>query len=295
MKYSYFPGCVTPLRENAYELSARKTLSKLGVELVELDGASCCGYFLDSIDHLSASALAARNLCLAEQNSTDMLTLCPTCAGYLTRTKKEISENPAFSSNINSILAKANRKLSGSSKTKHLARVLIEDVGLDKIRATVVRPLFMLKVAPHYGCHIMRPSDEINFDNPEDPKLLDQLIQTTGAKVIDYLDKRQCCGAPVMGVDAKMSLDIARTKLQNIKQSGADAIVTICPFCHTQFDLNQSRIKEEYGEDFNIPVLHFTQLLGLAQGFKPEELGLMENRVMVDGILSKLQTQEDHV
>ena len=292
MKYSYFPGCVTPLRENCYELSARKVLAKLGVELVELQGASCCGYFLDSVDHLSASALAARNLCLSEESGTDMLTLCPTCTGFLTRTKKELSENSGFNSKINEVMAKVNKKVKLSINPKHLTRVLIEDVGLEKIKQTVTRPLSNIKIAPHYGCHIMRPSDEIKFDNPENPKLLDALIETTGAKTVQYLDKFQCCGAPVMGVDAKMSLDIARSKLQNIKESEADAIVTICPFCHTQFDLNQSKLKEEYGDNFNIPVLHFTQLLGLAQGFKPEELGLFENRVLVDGFLAKLKPQE---
>ncbi len=292
MKYSYFAGCVTPLRENAYELSARKVLSKLGVELTEIEGASCCGYFLDAIDHLSASALAARNLCLSEESALDMLTLCPTCASFFIKTKNELKENSNFNTKVNDILSKVNKKIKNSQKTKHLVRVLIEDIGLEKIRQTVVHPLSQLKVAPHYGCHIMRPSDEIQFDNPEDPKLLDSLIETTGEKIVDYLDKRQCCGAPVMGVDQKMSLDIARTKLRNIKESAPDAIVTICPFCHTQFDLNQSRIKEEFGEDFNIPVLHITQLLGLAQGFKPDELGLMENRVIVDGLLAKLQPKE---
>ncbi len=292
MKYSYFAGCVTPLRENAYELSARKVLSKLGIELEELQGASCCGYFLDAIDHLSASALAARNLCLSEEKTLDMLTLCPTCAGFFIKTKKELSEDPNSHSKVNDILSKVNKKLKNSQKTKHLVRVLIEDVGLEKIRETVVHPLSQLKVAPHYGCHIMRPSTEIQFDNPEDPKLLDSLIETTGAKIVDYIEKRQCCGAPVMGVDQKMSLNIARTKLRNIKDSVADAIVTICPFCHTQFDLNQSRINEEFGEDFNIPVLHITQLIGLAEGFRPDELGLMENRVMVEELLAKLQSQE---
>ena len=290
MKYAYFQGCVTPLRENAYELSARKVIAKLGVELIELKGASCCGYFLDAVDHLSASALAARNLCLSEEIGCNMVTLCPTCAGYLTKTKKELSRNASLNSQVNESLAKINRKFSGTSNARHITRILIEDVGLDKIRSTVTLPLKQLRVAPHYGCHIMKPSEDIEFDYPENPKLLDSLIDTTGATLVQYKDKQQCCGAPVMGVDAKMSLEIAKGKLQNIKESGADAIVTICPFCHTHFDLNQARINEECGETFNIPVLHFTQLLGLAQGCKPEELGLGENRVLVDNLLRKLQT-----
>jgi heterodisulfide reductase subunit B len=285
MKYVYFPGCVTPLRENAYELSARRVIEKLGIELIELKGANCCGFFLDAIDHLSSSALAARNLCLADEIGCDMLTLCPTCSGHLTRVKIDLLENPKLRRNVNAALEKINKKFIGSSEVKHIIRVFLEDVGIDKIRSTVTNPLKQLKVAPHYGCHIMKPSDEIRFDSPENPKLLDSLVEATGVKCVNYMEKRLCCGAPVMGVDEKLSIEIVREKLKSIQNAEVDAIVTICPFCHTHFDLNQVRIEEDYGETYGIPVLHYTQLLGLAQGYDPDDLGLYENRVSVDDLL----------
>ena len=288
MKYVYFPGCVTPQRENNYELSTRKVIEKLGIELIDLKDASCCGFFLEAIDHRSAATLAARNLSLAEESGCDLLTLCPTCSGHLTRVKTELLEDPRFRNKINAALRSIDKKFEGSCEVKHIARVFLDDVGIDKIRSTVIKPLKQFKVAPHYGCHIMKPSDEIKFDNPENPRLLDSLVEATGVKCVNYMEKRMCCGAPVMGMDEKLSLQIVRNKLQSIQNIGVDAIVTICPFCHTHLDLNQVRIEEDYQEKYQIPVLHYTQLLGLAQGYEPDDLGLYENRVPVDDILSML-------
>lgn len=288
MQLTYFPGCVTPQRENAYELSARKVLDKFGVELSELTGANCCGFSLDAIDHLSSLALAARDLSLTEEAGRDLLTLCPTCSGHLTRVKKELLENPTLKNSINAALGKIDRQFTGSSAVKHITRVLVEDVGIDTIRNTVVKPLKQLTVAPHYGCHVMKPSDEIQFDSPENPTLLDSLIEVTGARCVTYLEKKLCCGAPIMGIDEKLSLDILREKLASIQTVGVDAIVTICPFCHTHFDLNQLRIEKDYGETYAIPVLHYTQLLGLAQGYTPDELGFFENRISTDNLLDRL-------
>jgi len=287
MKYAYFPGCVIPLRENAYELSARKVIEKLGIELVELDGAGCCGYPMEAIDHLSSSILAARNLSLAEEAGCDLLTLCPTCSGHLTRTRMELHEDSKLRGSVNAALGKINKKFEGSSEVKHLVKVLIEDVGIEKIISSVIKPLKQLRVAPHYGCHIMKPSDQIRFDNPENPKLLDSLIEATGAECVNYNEKKLCCGAPLMGVDEKISLKILREKMRSIQRVKVDAIVTICPFCHTHFDLNQMRMEKdsEIPDQRSLPVLHYTQILGLAQGCEPDELGLYENRVPVDDLL----------
>jgi len=287
MKYAFFSGCVTPLRENSYELSARRVIEKIGIELIELEGANCCGFFLDAVDHLSSSALAARNLCLAEEIGCDLLTLCPTCAGHLTRVRKELLEDSGLRGDVNMALKNINKRFDGSSQVKHITRIFIEDIGVDEIRSTVVKPLKQLRVAPHYGCHIMKPSDEIRFDSPENPKLLDSLIEATGVTCIDYMEKRLCCGAPIMGVDEKLSLEIVREKIKSIP-NGVNAIITICPFCHTHFDLNQGLIEQRYGETYRIPVLHYTQLLGLAQGYDPDDLGLYENRVPVDELLKLL-------
>jgi heterodisulfide reductase subunit B len=279
---------VIPQKENAYELSSRKVAEKLGIELVDLEGANCCGFFLASVDYLGGVVLAARNLCLAEELGHDLTVLCNGCFGHLTRVRWELQKNKELFNEVNSILGEINKNYSGSSDVEHFVQALLQDIGVSKIKDTIVKPLTKLRVAPFYGCHILKPSDEIQFDNPEDPKLLDSLISVTGAKCVDYMERRTCCGGPVVGIDEKLSLRIGRQILKSVQRVGADLIVTNCPFCHLQFDLNQFAIEEEYSEEYQIPVLHYPQLLGLAQGFTPEELGLYENRVPVDKILSAL-------
>ena len=290
MKYNYFAGCVVPQKENAYELSARKVAEKFGIEFAELAGSSCCGFFVDAVDHSAATILAARNLSLAEENGHDLLTLCTACYGHLTRVRTSLLSDSRLLDDVNKILGEVNRKIEKPPQVKHFTKALLEDVGLEKIRGAIKRPLSMLKVAPHYGCHILKPSDDMQLDNPENPKVLDSLTEVTGAECLNYTEKKLCCGAPVLGVDEKLSLTIAEEKLRSIKKTGADAIVTMCPFCHLQFDLNQSAIGQQFAEEFNIPVLHYTQLLGLALGLTPDELGICENRVPVDKILESLQT-----
>ncbi|MFQ6065540.1 MAG: CoB--CoM heterodisulfide reductase iron-sulfur subunit B family protein [Candidatus Bathyarchaeia archaeon] len=288
LKYNFFSGCVIPQKENAYELSARKIAEKLGIELVDLKGANCCGLFLGSVDYLGGVVLAARNLCLAEESGHNMTVLCNGCFSHLTRVKWELQRNQKLLNTVNEILGEVNRNYRGSSEVKHFMQVLLKDIGVSKLKNTIVKPLNKLRVAPFYGCHILKPSDEIQFDNPEDPKLLDSLINVTGVELIDFMERKTCCGGPVVGIDEKLSFKITRQILKSIQKAKADLIVTNCPFCHLQFDLNQIAIEEEFSEEYQIPVLHYPQLLGLAQGFDPEELGLSENRVPVDEILSIL-------
>lgn len=288
LKYLLFSGCVIPLKENAYELSARKVASKLGIELVDFEEANCCGFFLDSVDHLSAQILAARVLCLAEQAGFDIVTLCPACFGHLTKTRMNLLEDERLRDRVNRILKKVNKEFRGSIKVKHFAQVLIDDVGVEKIMDTITRPLNKLRVVSHWGCHIMKPSDEIHFDDPENPEHLNSLIRLSKAEFVHYMEEKLCCGAPVSGVDERLSLKILREKLASIQRVKADAIITVCPFCHVHFDLNQLSIEEAFSETYEIPTLHFTQLLGLAQDISPDELGLYENRTPVDEILEKL-------
>lgn len=289
MRFAYFPGCVIPQKENSYEISTRKICEKLEIELVDMEGTNCCGLNLDPVDHFSSILLAARDLCLAEEVGLDILVLCNGCFGHLSRVKNEILRDEDLRSKVNEALKSINKIFHGTVKVKHLVQTLICDVGIEKIDETIVRPLNKLKVAPFYGCHIVKPSDELTFDNPDTTHLLDSLIDVTGANRIYYLGKNECCGAPIMGINEKLSLKIAQEKLRNIKNSGSNTIVTICPFCHLQFDLNQLTIEDEYSEEYGIQVLHYPQLLGLAQGLDPDDLGLYENRIPVDEILEVLE------
>jgi heterodisulfide reductase subunit B len=291
-RYLFFLGCAIPYRVSAYEISARKTLQKLGVELVEMPEFNCCGLPLDPVSHEMMLILAARNLALAEQKGLNIITLCPGCAGTLKKVNKMLKEDEALREEVNKHLKESGLEFKGTVGAKHLMQVLIEDVGLEKIKSSVVKPLTMLKVAEHNGCHILRPKEFIGFDDPEDPKTLKILIEATGATCLDYMDETECCGAPSVGVSDKVALELARDKLNHIKTVDAQAMITICPFCHIMYDTNELRIEKMFNETYGIPVLHYPQLLGLAMGIPCEELAFNDLRVDASKILKQVMEGE---
>jgi heterodisulfide reductase subunit B len=232
--------------------------------------------------------LAARNLALAEQQGLNIITLCPGCAGTLKKVNKILKEDKTLREQINGHLKESGLEFKGTVTAKHLMQVLIEDVGLEKVKSTVVKPLTMLKVAEHNGCHILRPKEYIGFDDPEDPQTLKILIEATGATCLDYMDETECCGAPSVGVSDKIALQLARDKLNHVKIVDAEALITICPFCHIMYDTNELRIEKLFNEAYGIPILHYPQLLGLAMGLTPEELAFNELRVNASKLLRKV-------
>ncbi len=288
LKYLMFLGCAIPYRVSAFEISARKVLSRLGVELKEMPEFNCCGLPLDPVSHEMMLILAARNLALAEREGMNIITLCPGCAGTLKKVNKMLKEDKALRDEINCHLKEAGLEFKGTTDAKHLMQVLIEDVGVEKIKNSVVKPLTMVSVAEHNGCHILRPKEFIGFDDPEDPKTLKMLIEATGAKCLDYMDETECCGAPSVGVSDKVALQLARDKLNHIKMVDAEAMITICPFCHIMYDTNELRIEKMFNEVYGIPVLHYPQLLGLAMGMTPEELALNDLRVDASKLVNKV-------
>jgi heterodisulfide reductase subunit B len=273
LQYMLFLGCVIPYRISSYELSARKVAKKLGIELVEMPEFNCCGLPLDPVSHDMMLTLATRNLCLAEQKNLNIMTLCTGCAGTMRKVNMTLKKDKKLKEMVNGYLKETG---------------LAEDVGLEKIKATVQKVLNPLKVAEHSGCHVLRPTKYIGFDDPENPTILKNLIDLTGAKCVDYMDETECCGAPIIGVNDTIPLQLAREKLDHIRTAGAQALITVCPFCHMMYDLHQSRIERAFNEKFDIPVLHYTQLLGLAMGFSPDELGFKELRVDATKILNEL-------
>ncbi|TET20122.1 hypothetical protein E3J74_03830 [Candidatus Bathyarchaeota archaeon] len=279
LKYLLFLGCAIPYRLPSYEISTRKVLSKLGVELVEMPEFNCCGFPLDPVNHDMMLTLAARNLCLAEQQNLNIMALCNGCFGILNHVNKELKEDKEIKETVNGYLKEIGMEFKGTIKVKHLIHVLAEDVGFEKIKETVQNPLSQLRVVQHSGCHVVRPAKYIGFEDPENPTTLKKLIQVTGAKCLDYMDEPECCGAPIVGVNDKIPLQLAREKLDHIKAVGAQAMITVCPYCHIMYDLNQPRIERIFNEKFGIPVLHYPQLLGLSMGISPEELALKDLRV----------------
>lgn len=288
IKFTIFLGCAIPYRVSAYEISARKMFSALGIELFEMPESNCCGLPLDPVSHETMLILAAKNLAVAEKQGFNILTLCPGCAGTLKKVNNLLKEDKTQRDRINAHLKEAGLEFKGTIEVKHLLQVLKEDVGLEKIKAAVKKPLTMLKVAEHNGCHVLRPKDIVGFEDPEDPQTLKMLIEATGATCLDYIDETECCGAPSVGVSDKVALQLAHDKLNHIKMVDAQALITVCPSCHVMYDTNELRIEKIFNESYGIPILHYPQLLGLALGFKPEELALNELRVNASKLLERL-------
>lgn len=288
-RFAIFLGCLIPFREVSYEVSARRVAKELGIKLEEMVDANCCGLPFDDVNHEMMLALAARDLCIAEDMGLNIMTLCPGCSGVLTKVNKKLKQDRALKERVNGYLKEVGMEFKGKIEVKHFVKVLIEDIGYEKLGSLIKRRFRGLKVAEHYGCHILRPQKYLEMDDPENPTFLGHLIGITGAKAVNYSDKTQCCGLPIIGIDERVSLQLAKNKLNHIKEVGADAIVTICPFCHVAYDANQLRIEKMFSESYGIPVLHYPQLLGLAMGIDPNELALNKLRVKSDNILRNLE------
>ncbi|MGN1362726.1 MAG: CoB--CoM heterodisulfide reductase subunit B [Methanobrevibacter sp.] len=292
MEIAYFLGCIVNNRYPGVEKATRLLFDKLGVELKDMEGASCCpapGVF-GSFDQKTWAAVAARNLCLAEEMGDDIVTECNGCFGSLFEANEMLKENSEKRDEINEILAKTgDHEFKGTINVRHFAEVLYNDVGLDKISELFEKPLD-INVAVHYGCHFLRPTAEKQIDDAENPSILDELVEITGAKSIDYDNKMMCCGAGggLRARDKSVSTSFTHEKLESMKKAGADCIVDVCPFCHLQFDVGQGEVKEQYGDEYDLPVLHLAQLYGLAMGLSPEELTLGAQQVSAEPLLKKL-------
>jgi len=286
MRYALFLGCTIPARQNNYDASARRVSEALGIELRDIEGAGCCGpTFVRSLDYESYLAMAARNIALAEKMGLNILTLCTGCYSSLAEARLTLVEDPQLRDRVNELMEDTGPKFSGEAEIKHFSNVLYHEIGLDRIRSMVKKPLKGLKVAVHYGCHLIRPSEITGVANPENPRFLDELVEATGAESVYWPLKLWCCGAPTLAVDEDLSLRLTKAKIQDAKKAGADAMVTVCPTCELQFDLQQSRISETSVGSYNLPVLFYPQLLGVALGIDPEKLGFGLNRVPATGIL----------
>lgn len=296
MAYAYFLGCIMNNRYPGIEKSTRVLMDKLGVELQEMEGASCCpapGVF-GSFDKETWATIAARNLTIAEDMGSQVLTECNGCFGSLHEANLLLKEDEDFKNKVNNSLSEINREYKGTTEVRHFAEVLYNDVGLDKISEIFEKDL-NLNVAVHYGCHFLKPSDELQIDNPKNPKILDELVEITGAKSVPYKDKMMCCGAGggLRARDLEVTTSFTHEKLENMKAAGVDAIINVCPFCHMQFDVGQKEVNEQYGTDFAIPVLHLAQLYGLAMGLSPEELTLDKQVVDPTELIKKMNTPRE--
>ncbi len=289
MKGALFLGCTIPVRAQHYEVSAREVAKHLGIELIDIPHFGCCGFPVKSVDHKKYLIMAARNLALAEKEGLDIWALCSACYGSLSEANHLLKENEEMKKEVNQVLKEFGLKYEGKVEVKHFIRVLYEDYGLSNLRLKVRKSLEGLNFAPHYGCHYLRPSKiHKTGEDVEFPKSLDELIEITGAKSLSYYNKLNCCGGAVLAIDEELALRIANEKLKEVAKSGADAIILICPFCDIMYEQNQRRINSKLGENYKIPVLFYTQILGLALGIPVEKLGFEFNRIKPKDILSFL-------
>ena len=285
MKYAYFLGCTIPARANSYDASANQVAKKLDIELVPIEGATCCPpVSIRSLDFKSWITIAARNLALIEKMGLDVVTLCNGCYETLKDANHIIKTNSEIREEVNSILEKQGLKVDGLREVKQFTEVLCTDYAKTKLKERMTRRLDGLKVAVHYGCHLIRPSKISQFDDPEMPHKMDELVELTGAKSIEWREKLKCCGAPILAVNEKLAIDLARQKLLSAKEAGAHCIVTPCPFCGIQFDLIQLKIEEVYDISIELPMLFLPQLLGLSLGIDTEALGFDLHRIPLDEI-----------
>jgi heterodisulfide reductase subunit B len=286
--YALYLGCTVPVRGMNYEASTRKVLDKLGVEVTDVEEFTCCGYPLKAVDQETCTLMAARNIAIAEEKGLDLLTLCSACTGTLVEVNEHLRHDDELRTRINQKLSSVGREVKGTAKVRHLARVLFEEVGADKIKGQVVKDFSDISLAAHYGCHYEKPSEVYeHFDDPEHPESIDKLIEAIGAEPAWYGEKMLCCAGAVLGIDEGTSFRVARKKLENVRDAEADAMVLICPFCDVMYEQSQKKIAKQFEEEYNVPVLYLPQVLGLALGFSPEEMGLKQNRVKPRRIVAR--------
>ncbi len=276
-RFAFFPGCLIPARYPAMEFAIRRTLPRLGVEIVDLEGASCCPdpIYFKSKDKVSWLAVAARNLCLAEERGLDVITNCSGCTATLSETH-HLLEDDALRARVNKRLEKVGRRYEGKTRVRHIATVVRDEVGYERVRESVVRPLEGLKVAIHYGCHLLKPSRIMQVDDPNDPTMLERLVEALGAVPVRHRNWSLCCGKACQSDDVPSNM--MRDLLTSVHEEDVDLMCLICPTCFGQFDHGQAKIAQQFHEDFHTPSVYYFQLLALAQGTPYGELGFERTR-----------------
>jgi len=288
LKYALYTGCTA--RESTPELlmSTMAVARKLGIELVLLDEASCCGAsHLQDFDDFLSLVLNARNICYAEKQNLPMVTICNTCQLNTVMTKERLDSDEDLKSQVNEKLAEVGLEYKGTSSVRHFLYAIIDDYGLDKLAEKVEKPLSDFNVAAFYGCHNIRPShlhnkqnatsDDYSKEFPYNPTSLDRLIEALQGKSVDYDSKNKCCGFHADLQAPKTANRLTGTALLDAMDNNADMMVTPCPLCHLNMDVKQTAAAKEMGRDIALPVLHLPQLIGLALGIDPNELGLQHN------------------
>jgi heterodisulfide reductase subunit B len=273
MRYAYYPGCSLEATGRPYQESVDAVAKVLDIELVELKDWNCCGataYM--SINEVLSFSLSARNLSQAKEIGETLVTACSACYTNLRKTESYLSDFPEIRGKVEASLAEAGIKYDGGVTTKHFLQTIVDDVGLEKVEEKIKQPLTGLLVAPYYGCQIARPYGI--EDSSDNPTMMDKLLVTLGATPTYYPMKTVCCGGSLMGIQKDVALRLCRNLLLCAQQNGAQCVAVTCPLCQMNLDAFQSSINKAYGMQFNLPIVYFTQLMGLAFGLESKGLGL---------------------
>ncbi len=293
MKYALFTGCAAKGATPELYQSTMAIIGRLGIQVTELTAASCCGAgVIGEADPEGALALSARTFAQAEQLGLDVMTICGTCQGVMGGANRKLKSDPALLERVNKLLQPEGLTYRGTVQVKHLLWIVVREVGLDKLKDEVQIILGDLRIAPFYGCYILRPSWDLGFDDPENPTSMEKVIRAVGAEPVDYPGKVKCCGFPIILEKEDIALTMNGTNLQEAKNAGADAMVTPCPLCHMSLDIYQERAARKVNTRLELPVLHLPQMLGLAMGVPAKDLGVRRHLVPVDSIVKAVEKRK---
>jgi succinate dehydrogenase / fumarate reductase cytochrome b subunit len=291
VKVAYWPGCVSRGFTPELHGSMAKVAPLLDIELVELDRAACCGAgVIAEHNQELADTLNARTFALAQQEMANgaelMMNICSTCQGAQNECQQRLDANSEYRERVNETLGGEGLRYEKGLSNKHFLWLMVEEIGLDAIRAKVTRPLTDLRVGPFYGCYIVRPTDRVGIDDdhPRD-RYLQMLIEALGGTVVDYAGQYKCCGFPIITMNKEASLRQAGRHLGDAVDADADCLVTPCPLCHLNLDLQQPLAERTLGRPLGMPVLHLPQMVGLALGLSPKELGMNKHVVRPTSVI----------
>ncbi|MCS7115679.1 MAG: CoB--CoM heterodisulfide reductase iron-sulfur subunit B family protein [Nitrososphaerota archaeon] len=294
MKVAVFWGCRILTSQYAYEMSTRQVLPRFGIELVDLKEMHCCGNAIESVNKFAAAYMAARAIALANETGIkDLLFPCGRCHFTVSETKRMLALDKVLEEKIARLLNEERLKYSSEIRLWHVVDLLHDVVGVGKIKENVKIPLKGLKLASHIGCQAIRPSYMERVDSPENPKKMDALIEALGAESVEYPEKLDCCGAALMFSHPDAALSLTGAKLNALQKLRLDGLVDSCPAGHAMFDTKQEEAASIIGSKLSLPVLYYTQLLGLALGVEAKDLGLHLNKSSIERILERLNLTSD--
>jgi succinate dehydrogenase / fumarate reductase cytochrome b subunit len=291
MKVAFYPGCVSKGACPELYTSATMIAQPLGLELDELTEAPCTGAgVLSEQNPALADALNGLTLAMAERKGADVMTICSTCQGVLSQHNYALQHDEDRRERANETLGEQGYRYDGTAKVKHLLWMLFEDIGIERVRAAIKRKLTGLKIAPFYGCYILRPVEALGLrERPERKTYLQQLIALLGAEPVEYLGATKCCGFPMLTFNREKALAMGGNHIVEAKDKGADLLVTPCPLCHLNLDAQQPDASRVLHKTIDVPIFHLPQLLGLAFGYEPEQLRLNRHVVSTKGALEKIE------